>query len=327
MKRRRALLAILGLGIGFFVPAQVYAQPTAKVSVIGLLDAGERLEWWGAFRQQLRELGYVEGQNVAFEARFADGKVEQLPALAQELVRRNVAVIVTAGAAAAVEAKRATGKIPIVAGTGADNLVDRGLVGGFARPGGNVTGLASISPTLISKRLELLREALPRMTRLAVLWHKDNIGSASSVRQLEAAARSSRVALQKLGVSTAKELAGAFSAATRERADAMFVVAGPLTFSERQRIAELALKHRLPSMHGPSEYVEAGGLLSYAPSYSDLFRRAAVYVDKILRGANPADLPIEQPTKFELVLNRKTAKALGLTIPPSLLQRADEVIE
>jgi putative ABC transport system substrate-binding protein len=291
-----------------------------------MLDAGERLHWWTAFQQQLRELGYVEGRNVAFEARFASKKPEQLPALAKELVRLNVAVIVTGGTAAALEAKRATNTIPIVMATGSDH-VSLGLVVSLARPGRNITGLSSISTELTAKRLDLLREVLPKMTRLAVLWHSDNIGSAPAIRDLETAARSSRVALQNLGVSTAGELADAFSAATREHADAIFVVAGPFTFPWRQTIADLALKHRLPSMHGPVEYVEAGGLISYAPSYSALFRRAAVYVDKILKGAKPGDLPIEQPTKFELAINLKTAKALGLTIPKSLLLRADQVIE
>jgi len=187
--------------------------------------------------------------------------------------------------------------------------------------------MSSISSELTAKRLELLREILPGMTRLAVLWHMDNVGSAPAIRDLESAVRSSKVSLQNLGISNAQELAGAFSAATRERAEAMFVVASPFTFPERLRIAELALKHRLPSMHGPYEYVEAGGHISYAPSYRDLFRRAAIYVDKILKGAKPGDLPIEQPTKFDLVINLKTAKTLGLTIPRSLLVRADRVIE
>jgi putative ABC transport system substrate-binding protein len=326
MKRRQALFGILGLSLGLASARDASAQRTAKAPVIGLLDAGERLEWWAAFRQQLRELGYVEGQNVAFEARFGRGKPEQLPALAQELVRLNVAVIVTGGTAAALDAKRATGNIPIVMATGADH-VSLGLVASLARPGRNVTGMSSIHSELTGKRLELLREILPKMTRLAVLWHADNIGSAPAVRDLEAAARSSKVALQNLGVSTAKELAGAFSAATREHAEAVFVVGNPLFFAERLRIAELALKHRLPSMHGPSEFVEAGGLLSYAPSYPDLFRRAALYVDKILKGAKPGDLPIEQPTKFELVINLKTAKALGVAIPQAVLLRADRLIE
>ena len=326
MKRWQALLGILSLGVGLASAHNASAQSSGKVPVIGLLDAGERLEWWAAFRQEFRKLGYVEGKNVAFEARFAGGKLERLPVLAQELVRLDVAVIVTSGTAAALEAKRATGKIPIVMATGTDQ-VSMGLVVSLARPGGNVTGVSSIATELTGKRLELLREVLPRMSRLAVLWHTENIPSATAIRDLEAAARSSKVALQNLGVKTMKEIAGAFSAAAQERAEAVFVIATPSFFSERQRIAELALKHRLPTMHGPSEYVEAGGLISFAPSYSDLFRRAAVYVDKILKGAKPGDLPIEEPTKFELVINLKTAKALGLSIPKAVLLRADRVIE
>ena len=326
MKRRQALFGILGLGVGLASTRNASAQRAAKVPVVGLLDASERVEYWAAFRQQIRALGYVEGQNVAFEARFAGGKPEQLPALAQELVRLNVAVIVTGGTAAALDAKWATGKIPIVMATGGDH-VSMGLAVSLARPGRNVTGMSSVSSDLTGKRLELLREVLPKMTRLAVIWHADNIGSVPTMRDLEAAARSSRVALQNFGISSAKDFADAFSAATRERAEAVFVLHSPFFFPERQRIAELALKHRLPTMHGPSEYVEAGGLLSYAPSYPDLFRRAAVYVDKILKGAKPGDLPIEQPTRFELVINLKTAKALGVAIPQAVLIRADRVIE
>lgn len=326
MKRRQALFGILGLGVGVASVRRAIAQRIAKAPIIGLLDGSERLEWWAAFRQQLRKLGYVEGQNIALETRFAGGNVEQLPVLAQELVRLNVAVIVTGGTATAVEAKRASGKIPIVMASGGDQ-VSHGLAVSLARPGRNVTGMASVSSDLTGKRLELLREVFPKMSRLAVLWHADNIGSTTAVRDLEIAARLSKIALQNLGISTGKDLSDAFSAATRERAEAVFVVASPFTFPERQKIAELALKHRLPSMHGPSEYVDAGGLLSYGPHYPDLYRRAAVYVDKILKGAKPGDLPIEQPTKFELVINRKTAMALGVTIPQAVLIRADRVIE
>ena len=326
MKRRQALFGILSLSLCVPSTRNASAQPQPKTPIVGMLDAGERLDWWTAFKQQLREFGYVEGRNVAFEARFAGNKPEQLPALAKELVRLNVAVIVTGGTSAALEAKRATSTIPIVMATGSDH-VSLGLVVSLARPGRNITGLSSISTELTAKRLALLREVLPRMTRLAVLWHSDNIGSAQTMRELETAARSSGVALQNLGISTAGELAGAFSAATREHADAIFIIAGPLTFPERYRIADLALKHGLPSMHGPAEYVEAGGLISYAPSYSALFRRAAVYVDRILKGAKPGDLPIEQPTTFELAVNLKTAKALGITIPQALLLGANEVIQ
>jgi len=322
-RRRRFLLATATFGVA---PLRCLAQSGARAPVLGLLDAGNRLEWWAAFRQRLGELGYVEGRNVRYEPRTADGKLEQLSAMAQELVRLKVAVIVTAGNAAALEARRATHKIPIVTATGADH-VTHGLAVSFARPGRNVTGMASITNDLTGKRFDLLHEVLPGLSRLAVLWHADNIGSAGAISVLEAATESAKVALQNLGVTSATEIVDAFSAATRERAEAVFVVAGPLFYAERSRIAELALKYRLPTMHGPSEYVDAGGLLSYAASYVDLFRHAAGYVDKILKGAKPANLAIERPTKFDLVINLKTAKALGLAIPQSVLLQATEVIE
>jgi putative ABC transport system substrate-binding protein len=317
---------MFGFSLGLCTARESSAQPAAKAPTIALLDAGEHLEWWAAFRQQLRELDYIEGQNVAFETRFASGKFEKLPALAQELVRLKVAAIVTSGRVATQAAMRATTTISIVMATG-DDPVSLGLVASLARPGGNVTGVTSLGAELPRKRFELLREVLPKISRLAVLWHRDNPASAVAVRDLEAAARSSKVGLQVLGVKSADEFTGAFSAMTKERARALFVIAGPLFFSERRRIADLAIKHQLPSSHGVSEYVEAGGLMSYGPSFPDLWRGAATYADKILKGAKPGDLPVEQPTKFELVINLKTAKALGLTIPESLLQRADQVIE
>ena len=325
MKRRAALFGIVGLGAGFGATA-ARAQRASKVAVIGLLDGGQRVEWWAAFREQIQKLGYVEGQNVAFQARYAGGNPERLPALAQELVRLDVAVIVTAGEGASVEARRATRTIPIVTATGTDP-VSLGLAVSLARPGRNVTGVSSLSSDLTAKRLDLIREVLPKMTRLAVVWHSDNLGSATAMRQLGTSTASSKIALQNLGINSAEELPEAFSAAARERADAVFVVAGPMTYPQRTRIAELALKHRLPTVHGPSEYVDAGGLISYATSYPDLFRRAAVYVDKILKGAKPGDLPIEEPTKFEMVVNLKTARALGVSIPKAVLVRAYRVIE
>jgi len=324
--RRRALFTLLAFGLGLTRARESSAQPTRKAPVIGLLDTGRREEWWTAFRQQLRELGYVEGQNVAFETRFAGGKLEQLPALAEDLLRLKVAVIVTAGTAAARVAKTATNTTPIVFATGSD-WVGAGHVASLAHPGGNMTGVTSISSGLASKRLEILREVVPKLSRLAALWHKDNPGSDASLRELEGTARSSKVALQVLGIKTPDEISGAFSAMTRERAQAVFAISGPLFFAERGTIADLAIKRRLPSIHSTPEYVQAGGLLSYGPSYVDLFRRAAIYVDKILKGANPADLPIEQPTRLELDINLKTARAIGLTIPRLLLLRADRVIE
>ena len=327
MKRWRALCGVLGLTVVLASPLTASAQGAGRpLSVIGLLDAGERLEWWAAFRQQIGELGYVEGKTVAFEQRFAGGSYERLPTMAQELVRLKVSVIVTSGSAAAEVAKRVTSSVPIVLATG-DDPVGAGLVASFARPGGNITGVTSISTGLTGKRLQILRESFPKLSRLAALWHRDNAASARQVQELQSAARAAKVALQVLGVKSSDEFPAAFSAMTQERAQAVFVISDPFVFNERRRLAELTLEHRLPSMHGPSEYVDAGGLISYAPSYLDLFRRAAIYVDKILKGAKPADLPIEQPITFDLVINLKTAKALGVTMPRALLLRANRVIE
>jgi len=306
------------------------AQPASRVFRIGTLDASvpdpTRLEWWSAFRQQLRELGYVEGQNVALTTRFAHGKIEHLPALGEELVRLKVDVIVTAGGFQTTQAvKQATTTIPIVMTTGADP-VSLGLVASLARPGGNITGMTSITSELTGKRFQLLRELLPKISRLAVLSYA-NPPSALAVRDFEALARSERIALQALAVRRPDEFEGAFFSMERERAEALIVIVSATFFGERKRLADLAILHRLPTIHAQVEYVETGGLLSYGPSYPEFFRHAAVYVDKILKGAKPGDLPIEQPTKFELVINLKTAKALRLTIPPALLLRADRVIE
>jgi putative ABC transport system substrate-binding protein len=246
--------------------------------------------------------------------------------MAHDLVKLKVAVIVTSGIVAAQAARRATAKIPIVMATGTDQ-VSLGLVASLRRPGGNVTGMASLTSDLVAKRFELLREIVPGITRIAVLWHTENSPSMASVRDLERAASKSKIALQSVGISTAEELAAAFAAMSQEHADAVVVAQSPLTFDERTKIVELALKHRIPAVYGASEFVDAGGLVSFAANYSDLYRHAAVYVDKILKGARPGDLPIEQPSKFELVINRKTASALGIKIPQSVLLRADRVIE
>jgi putative tryptophan/tyrosine transport system substrate-binding protein len=326
MKRRRVLSGVVISALVLLRAPVVSAQSSTKRTVIGLLDAGERLEWWDAFRQQIRELGYVEGRNVTFEARYAKGKLEALPALAKELVQLKVAVIVTAGAAAAVAAQHATSKIPIVMATGTDQ-VSLGLAATLARPGGNVTGLSSLNSELMVKRFELLRELIPKSSLLAVLWHVDNAPSMASVRDLEGAAARSRVAFQSFGIRSAEDLAVAFSAMTRARIDALIVVNSALIYAERKRIAELALKHKIPAIYGAVEYVEAGGLLSYAPPYPEMFRHAAIYADKILKGANPGDLPIEQPTTIELVINANTARALGVAILPSMQARANRVIQ
>jgi putative tryptophan/tyrosine transport system substrate-binding protein len=326
---KRPLVAIV-LAVALLWGLDAGAQPAARVHRVAVLDASSpdpaRLEWWAAFRQQLRELGYVEGQNLALTTRFAHGKVEQLPVLAEELVRLKPDVLVTGGGFQATHAaKQATATIPIVMTTGADP-VSLGLVASLARPGGNITGLTTITSELSGKRFQLLRELLPKLSRLAVLWHV-NPASALAIPDFEAVARSARVALQTLGVRRPGEFESVFATMERERAEALIVLVSAQFFPERKRLAELAVHHRLPTMHAQVEYVEAGGLVSYAPSYPEFFRRGAVYVDKILKGAKPGDLPIEQPSKLEMVINLKTARALGLTIPQSVLLRADRVID
>jgi putative ABC transport system substrate-binding protein len=285
-----------------------------------------RQRWLEAFRQGLRELGYVEGQNIAIESRWTEGKDDRLPALAADLVRSKVDVIVAETGAATRAAQQATRTIPIVMSL-VNDPVGSGLVASLARPGGNVTGLTIMSPDLVGKQLELLKEVVPKVSRVALLRHPDNPASAAQLREAEAAAQALGVRLQTLEARSPQEIDGAFAAMTRERAGALLVIPDTLFWSQRRQIAELAVKRRLPSMRMGEAYAEAGGLMSYGPSYLDLERRAATFVDKILKGANPADLPVAQPTKFELVINLKTAKAIGLTIPQPLLQRADQIID
>jgi putative ABC transport system substrate-binding protein len=322
-----ALLFILGL---LAAPLAAEAQQAGKVYRIGLLDFSApdsaRLAWWNALRQRMRELGYVEGQNVTFEARWGQGDDARLPKFAAELVGLKVDLIVTAGAGAAVAAKRATSTIPIVMATGSDPVAT-GLVTSLRQPGGNITGLTSINSELAAKRLELLKNVAPRALRIAILWDETDAGSRLGEQETEAAAKTVGLTILSVPVGSTAGLEAAFATMVRGRAGALVVVSTSRLFSHRKRIAELAVKHRLPTVVGYREFVEAGGLASYGTDYPDLFRRAAVYVDKILKGAKPADLPIEQPTKFELVINVKTAKALGLTLPQSLLGRADELIQ
>jgi putative tryptophan/tyrosine transport system substrate-binding protein len=326
---RRSFVGTLGLGL-LGAPRASEAQQPAKVFRLGLLgtvpltDPGTSRIWDG-FLEGLRQLGYVEGQNIVIERRFSEGRYERLPALAAELVRLKVDVIVAA-ATTADEAKRATSTIPIVM-TNHGDPVGSGLVASLARPGGNVTGLSGQSPDLVGKQLQLLKEAVPRLSRVAVLSNPTHPGHPTSLREAEVAARSLKVRLQILEARAPAEFAGAFSAATKESAGALLVLGDPMFFGERTRIVELAAKSRLPLMGIQAETAEAGGLLAYGIDQRDSFRRAATYVDKILKGAKPGDLPVEQPTKFELVINVKTAKALGLTIPPSLLGRADQIIQ
>ncbi len=327
---RRTFLAGTGTVL-LGAPFAAEAQQVGKVWRIGLLDYGSsdpaRLAWWRAFQDQLRELGYADGQNVVFQPRWGNGQVSRLQGLVTELVAARVDILVTAGNPATLAAKQVTSSIPIVTATGPDP-VELGLVASLARPGGNVTGVTSISSELSAKRLGLLKELIPQVSRMAALWDRAARGSALNVRDTEVAARSLGIALQSVAVRPdPRDYDAAFVAMKRAGAGAVIVVQSSAFFASRQRIADLALTHRLPSVVGSKEWAEAGGLISYGADFPGLFRRAAVFVDKILKGAKPADLPMEQPSKFELVINLKTAKALGLTIPPSLLGRADEIIQ
>ena len=327
MDRRRFLLTSLAGVIP--VPLTADAQQAPKIARIGYPGPGTRataaplLE---AFRQGLRELGYVEGKTFVLEVRHAEGRFERLPELARELVGLKVDVIVASSDLVIAAVKRETRTIPIVMMLSTDP-VGTGFVASLARPGGNVTGFSMVSPELSGKRLELLREAVPGLSRVALLWNPDVRGNLFDYREMEGAARSLRLELQSVEVSRAEDFDRAFSAVTNQRAQALVLPHGPIALANRGQIASFAQRSRLPSIYGAREYVDAGGLMSYGPSLSDMYRRAAVYVDKILKGAKPADLPVEQPTKFELVINLKTAKQIGLTIPPNVLARADRVIK
>jgi putative ABC transport system substrate-binding protein len=304
------------------------AQQPAKVPRIGFLSSlspaavSARMD---TFRQGLRELGYVEGKNIVIESRWAEGKIERLPELAAELVRLKVDVIVTGGPSVNRFAKEATATIPIVLAFDNDP-VGNGFAASLARPGGNITGLSTQYPEISGKQLELLKEIVPRLSRVAVLGNSIQPGNPQALRELELAAKAFEVKLQYLDVLTPKDIETAFRAASKGHADAVLVLASQLVTAHPKQFAELAAKNRLPAIYWSPEFVEAGGLMAYSVSITDLFRRAAVYVDKILKGAKPADLPVEQPTQFELVVNLKTAQALGLILPPGILFQADEVI-
>jgi len=326
----RGVVVFLCLLPTVFLPAVLTeAQQPTKVPRIGYLSGGsrssneDRIE---ALRQGLRELGYVEGKNVVIEYRYAERKLDRLRELAFELVRRQVDVIVTVGTTGALAAKRATTIIPIVMGNTGDP-VGRGLVASLARPGGNITGLSGLAPDLAGKQLELLKEAVPRLVRVGVFWSPTDPGSTATFTETKLAAQRLGVQVQSLEVRTTQDFNDAFKAATEGRVQGLRVVSTSLINDQRTRVVEFANKRRLPSISNNSEWVDDGGLMSYGPNIADLYRRAAVYVDKILKGAKPADLPVEQPTKFELVINLKTAKQIGLTIPQSVLYRADRVIK
>ena len=327
---RRSFLGTLSGGL-LAAPLAAEAQQTAKIARIGYLGTNRAANptLYEALRQGLRDLGYEEGRNLVIEYRDAEGKIDRLPALAAELVALKLDIIVAPGTPQALAAKQATTTIPIVF-TAASDPVPDGLVSSLARPGGNVTGLATISPELVGKGLEQIKRAVPEVTRLAVLWQPGALGERTNkdmLKEADTVARSLRVRLQFVEARAPADFDKAFSDATRVGAGALAVLPSSMFLSERRRLADLAAKNRLPAAYPQREFVHAGGLMSYGPNVADLFRRAAIYVDKILKGAKPADLPIEQPTKFELVINLKTAKALGLTLPPSLIGRADEVIE
>ncbi len=330
MLRKAKIAAIAALAVFLAVSAAGGQQPP-KIPRVGRLsptspsaDAPLR----AGFQQGLRGLGWVEGQNIAIEYRYAEGKLDRLPELAAELVGRKVDLLLAASTAGALAAKKATGTIPIVMVTrGGEDPVASGLIVSLARPGGNLTGVTGLGEELSGKRLQLLKEAVPSVSRVAVLANPADPEAGPAVKGLEAAARALGVQLRVLEVRDPSGIESAFRVMTSERASALLVQADPMFSLHARRIADLAVKRRLPAMGGFRENVEAGGLMSYAPNFPDLFRRGATYVDKILKGAKPADLPVEQPTRFELAINMKTAKALGITFPPSILIRADQVIQ
>ena len=324
---RLAAPASLSLAL-LAAPLAVHAQQPGKVYRIGTLGVPAPRDPLGdAFLDGLREHGYVEGQNLTIERRFSEGKADRLPALVADLLRLDVQLIVATSVSNSLAAKAATTTVPIVFVAVADPI-GMGLVASLARPGGNVTGLATIEwEAFAAKQLQIVKEAVPRASRIAILTNPTNRMHAWTLPQTEAAARTLGVTLQVVEARDVSELERAFDDAVRGRADVLHVYGDPLTIGQRARLAELAMKHRLPTMHFFREAVEAGGLLSFGPIQTQLFRNAAKFVDKILRGTKPGDIPVEQPTKYEFVINLKTAKALGLTIPPAVLARADEVIQ
>jgi putative ABC transport system substrate-binding protein len=302
------------------------AQPSGQVYRIGFLSTDPPpAPWWEALLDELRERGYREGQNLVFERRFSEGNTERFPEFAAELVRLRVDCIIVTTTPAALAARNATQTIPIVITTAIDP-VGAGLVASLARPGGNLTGLSVLAPELNGKRLELLKEVMPGLTRVTVLWNAANPANAVAWHETQAAARALSLLLYSQEVRGPQDFEGAFARTVQAHPDALLVLSDSLIIMHRQQIAEFATKQHLPSVFSTKEWVVAGGLMSYGPSARDLFRRAATYVDKILKGTKPADLPVEQPMKFELVINLKTAQALGITIPPTLLMLADEVI-
>ena len=330
MMDRRAFVTALAGGL-LAAPLAAEAQTSPTVPKVGYLSIGSasdprRAAQLGAFQQGLHDLGYVVGKNILIEARFAEGSYDRLPDLAAELVRLKVDIILAYSTPATRAAQNATGAIPIVM-SGVVDPLRTGLVAGLGRPGRNVTGLSLMAPEVIGKQMQLLKELVPKVSRVAVLWNPSNPSNVPQLREAEVTAQTLGLRLQALEVRSPNDLDPAFAAMTREHAGAAITLADGVLIDNRTRIARLAEKARLPAVYGLREHTEVGGLIFYGADPADLNRRAALFIDKILKGAKPSDLPVEQPTKFELVINLKTARALGLTIPPSLLQRADQVIE
>jgi putative tryptophan/tyrosine transport system substrate-binding protein len=321
-------VGLLALVIAFVGLADGAGSQPTKIPRIGFLIAASpssvsaRLE---AFRQGLRELGYVEGKNIVIEWRYAEGKLDRLPALAAELVRLKIDIILTGAPATTRAAKEATVTIPIVMAQDTDPVAN-GFVASLARPGGNITGLSTLAPELSGKQLELLKETVPRLSRMAVLGNSTLPGNAQALKELELAAGAFKVQLQYVDVLDLKDIETAFRAVSKGRADAVLVLGNPIFLSQRIQITDLAVKSRLPAIYERPEYVDDGGLMTYGVNINELYRRAATYVDKILKGRTPADLPVEQPIKFEFIINLKSAKQIGLVIPPNVLARADRVI-
>jgi ABC-type uncharacterized transport system substrate-binding protein len=323
---RRGFIGAMAGGL-LAAPRASEAQQAGKVPRIGFLVFVSSEGRYRGFQEGLRDLGYVEGQNIAIEFRSADGSLERLNDLADELVRLRVDVLVARSTIGAIAAKRATSTIPVVMANVADP-VGSGLVSSLAKPGKNITGLSTMGADISGKRLELIKEVVPKLRRMGVLWYPDSPGGKAAFKELKVAAQTLGVDIRSLGVRPpVPEIDQAFGTAVNWRADALIALDDALIFANRTRIIALAARHRLPSVYGYREFPDAGGLMAYGPSRHDMYRQAAVYVDKILKGAKPGDLPVERPTKFELVINLKTAKALGLTVPPSLLGRADQVIQ
>ena len=322
------LVATVALGI-LAAALATDAQQPVKVPRIGLLlpfSPSDAAPWHQAFREGLRELGWLEGKNISIEYRYAEGRNDRLPDLAADLVRLKVDIIIVSISTDALVAKKATGTIPIVMASAGDP-VPLGLVDTLARPGGNITGLTQMAPELAGKRLELLKETVPKLTRVGVLWYPKGATSPLAWKESQLPARALGLQLHSMEVRSPNDFAKAFEDATRGRVGALAVMPDPLFVRNLKLIADLAAKSRLPSIFHLREFADSGGLMAYGPDRSDMFRRAATYVDKILKGAKPGDLPVEQPTKFELVINLKTAKQIGVTIPQSVLIRADRVIE